>query len=297
MKHLLRCAGLLLAALAPACSPPRPAIPSAAAQLDALTRDFDTWYRYTAARVPLARDYRPRGVDGQPLPKKAFLQQLAAGQVLALRNGPDGPVPVYQLFPYAGNHAPAVRATSRQRADEALRNLAWEGHPLPAFRWRDLRGRVYTPASTRGRVVVVKCWYTSCVACVDEFAAVNALADRYPQVLFVSLARNEAHVLRTFLKERAVKFAVVPAGKAYLADTLGVFEYPTHFLLGPDGTIARVTNRASDLAVALAQHVPLASRSRRPGPAAGRALGRGEAPRKGPFAPFPVSSPFLNQRP
>jgi peroxiredoxin len=258
MKHLLLATGLLLTALAPGCSSPSPPRPTAA-QVEALTKDFDTWYRYTYAQVLLARDYLPRDVEGQPLAKQAFLQQLATGRVLALRTGFEQQVPVYQLCAFPGGHDPAIRATSKQLAQEALRNYTWEGQPFPAFRWTDLQGVPYTSANTRGKVVVVKCWYTSCIACVDEFAAIDALVAHYrpqPQVLVVSLALNQAQTLRPFLQQRPVQFAVIPTTKSFLSDTLGVFEYPTHFLLGPDGKIVKVTNRASDLAVALAKEVP-----------------------------------------
>ena len=256
MKNLLLVTGLLLAGCSPSAGP---AIPDTAAQVKALTQDFATWYRYTYARILLARDFQPRGVDGRELPKKVFLQQLATGRVLALRNGFDHQQPVYQLCAYPGGHDLAIRTTSQQLATEALRNYAWEGQRLPNFAWRDLNGVTYTPASTRGKILVLKCWYTSCISCVDEFPAINALVERYrqqPQVLFVSLAMNEATSLRTFLRGRAVKFAVIPASKAYLTDSLGVLEYPTHFIIGPTGKILKATNRASDLAVALAKEVP-----------------------------------------
>ena len=262
MKQLLLGIGLLVVELVTGCSSSEsPPIPGTAAQVEALTKDFDTWYRYTYARVLLARDYQARDVDGQFMLKKAFLQQLATGQVLALRNGTDHQEPVYQLCAYSGGHDPAIHATSKQLAEEALRNYAWEGQTLSTFSWQDLAGVKYISANTRGKIVVVECWYTSCVACVDEFAAINALVDRYrqhPQVLVVNLTMNEAKSLRTFLQDRAVKFAVIPTSKVYLVDTLGVLEYPTHFIIGPDGKIAKVTNRASDLAVALAKEVPLA---------------------------------------
>jgi peroxiredoxin len=261
MKHRLLALGLLLVGFAPGCSPaesPLPPGPVAAARVAALTKDFNTWYRYTYYGVLLARDYQARDLNGQPLPKKAFLRQLATGRALALRTGTDRQQPVYQLYAYPGGPDPALRSTSQQLAEEALRNDAWEGQALPAFAWQDLNGVAYTPASTRGKIVVLTCWFTNCGACVDEFPATNALVAHYrqhPEVLFVSLALNEAQTLRAFLKGRTVKFAVVPSRKAYLTDTLGVFEYPTHFIIGRDGKIAKVTNRASDLAVALAKEV------------------------------------------
>ncbi|WP_216689838.1 TlpA family protein disulfide reductase [Hymenobacter siberiensis] len=209
MKHLLLAAALLLAGLVPGCSPAeRPLPPGAlAAQVEALTKDFDTWWRNTYAYVLLARDYQPRDVDGRPVPKPDFLRQLATGRVLALRTGTARGEPVYQLCAYPGSPDPAIRSTSKQLAEEALRNDAREGQALPAFAWRDLNGGAYIPTSTRGKILVLKCWYTNCVACVDEMPATNALVERYrqrPDVLFVSLAKNEAQQPRPFLKGHPV---------------------------------------------------------------------------------------------
>lgn len=145
---------------------------------------------------------------------------------------------------------------SQQLAEEELGNFARTGQPLPAFDWVDLQGGRYTPETTRGKLVVLKCWYIGCLACVDEFPAVNASVDKYranPNVLFVSLAMDPALALRAFLQHQSVQFAVVPASKAYLTDSLKLRAYPTHFLIGRDGKIAKVTTRASDLAFALTQ--------------------------------------------
>jgi peroxiredoxin len=178
--------------------------------------------------------------------------------VLALANGTDHQQPIYQLCVFPGGHDPAIRATSKQLAEEELSNYNREGQPLPDFHFVDLNGVTYTEASTKGKIVVLKFWYIGCIACVEEFPAINALVAQYqqnPDVLFVSLAMNEAKSLRHFLRGREVKFAVVPARKSYLIDTLQVLQYPTHFILGRDGKIAKATTRASDLAVALQKEV------------------------------------------
>lgn len=260
MKYSLLAAELLVG-LASSCSgPENPAAASsiAPAQVEALTRDFDNWYRYTYHGILLSRDFKALDTIGQPLSKKDFLHQLSTGRVLAVHVGTDQQRPIYQLGVFPGGHDPAIQATSKQLAAEELSNYNREGQLLPVFKFVDLNGVAYTSASTKGKVLVVKCWYTSCIACVDEFPAINALVDKYQSnqdVRFVSLAMNDAKRLRTFLKGREVKFAVVPASKAYLTDTLRVISYPTHFIIGRDGKIAKITTRANDLAVALAKEV------------------------------------------
>jgi peroxiredoxin len=230
------------------------------AKVAALTKDFATWYRYAYYHLLLSRDFKALDTDGQPIPKSAFLRQLATGRVLALVNRTQ-PQPIYQLCAYPDNvdDDPAIRATSKQLAQMELSNYNREGERLPDFKFVDLKGGTYTQASTRGKIVVLKCWYIGCSACVEEFPAINALVDNYahrPDVVFISLAMNQAPRLREFLPGREVKFAVVPARPSYLVDTLQVLQYPTHVILGRDGQIAKVTNRASDLAVALQQVVP-----------------------------------------
>ncbi|AMR28903.1 hypothetical protein A0257_18565 [Hymenobacter psoromatis] len=228
------------------------------AKVEVLTKSFDNWYRYTYYNVLLSRDFKGLDTAGQLLSKRAFLSQLVTGKVLALALGTDHKQPVYQLGSYPGNSDPAIRTTSKQLAEEELSNYNREGQRMPDYKFVDLNGVTYTQASTKGKIVVLKFWYIGCIACVDEFPEINALVDKYQQnkdVLFVSLAMNEAKSLRKFLKGQEVKFSVVPASKSYLVDTLQVREYPTHFILGRDGRIAKVTTKASDLAVALQKEI------------------------------------------
>jgi peroxiredoxin len=252
----------LLVGLATSCTPhPKPEQAIAPAKVAALTKNFDRWYTYAYYNVILARDFKALDTLGQPLTKLAFLRRLATGRVLALVNGYAHQQPIYQLCALPSECDAAIGRTSQQMAEAELRNFVRTGQPLPAFDFVDLQGVRYMPATTRGKVLVLKAWYIGCFACVDEFPAVNALVDKYrsnPDVVFISLAMNQAPDLRSFLKDRPVKFAVVPASKAYLDDSLKLVEYPTHLIVGRDGRIVKVTNRASDLAFALTHLLPAA---------------------------------------
>jgi peroxiredoxin len=128
------------------------------------------------------------------------------------------------------------------------------GQPLPDFRFTDLAGKTYSPATTRGKVLVLKCWFISCVGCVKEFPEVNALAAKYQsnkQVLFISLAYDEAAPLRRFLQRKPLRYAVVPQMMAYMQEHLKVNGYPTHVVVGRDGRIAYMTNTASYVEAAI----------------------------------------------
>lgn len=91
MKALLLATGLLSLALgAPAQTP----VARTPTQVQALTKDYATWYRYVYQQAPLARDFKPLDRAGNLLTRKAFLQQLLRGNVLAFSNGREQRRPV-----------------------------------------------------------------------------------------------------------------------------------------------------------------------------------------------------------
>jgi peroxiredoxin len=236
---------LIVQAPAPTALPP--------VRVAALTKDFDTWYRYTYYNVPLSRDFTALDTNSQPLSKKAFLRHLIRGKVLALLNGIEHHRPVYQLYPYVGQH-PQIKTISQQLAQEELLYVDQQGKPLPAFHFTDLQGKTYTPATTKGKVLVLKCWFISCVACVKEFSQVNALATRYQynkDVLFISLANDEPAKLRKFMQRHQLHYAVIPGSEEYTEQKLHIQGYPTHLVVGRDGKIAHMTNSVGYLASAI----------------------------------------------
>lgn len=223
------------------------------AKLEEITKNFDTWYRYTYYNVPLSRDFKALAISGQMLTKKAFLRQLATGKVLALVSGSEHNRPVYQLYTYAGKLA-QIRRVSQQFAEEELIYLDRAGKPMPAFRFTDLQGKIYTPATTRGKVLVLKCWFIGCVGCVKEFPEVNALATRYQtnkDVIFISLTTDKAAALRVFLQRKPLNYAVIPDSKKYIEQKLQINGYPTHLVIGRNGKITHVTNSVGYLASAI----------------------------------------------
>lgn len=103
-------------------------------------------------------------------------------------------------------------------------------------------------------MLVLKCWFIGCVACVKEFPAVNALAARYQNnkdVLFISLANDKADRLRDFLQGNPLTYAVIPESRAYTQQRLQIRGYPTHLVVGRDGKIAHVTNSVGYLPSAI----------------------------------------------
>jgi thiol-disulfide isomerase/thioredoxin len=53
------------------------------------------------------------------------------------------------------------------------------GKPFPVFSFKDLDDNLITNENLKGKIVVVKCWFIHCVACIAEFPEVNKMAMKY----------------------------------------------------------------------------------------------------------------------
>lgn len=233
----------------------------------AYLKDFQTWDTYRHYNIRLGLDFKGLDVNGRVLGKADFLKRLATSQFVAFKTGLQGDVPTYQLHPLSPAQT-EIGNSMQQLARSELTRYKREGQPLPAFTFTDLSGKNYTPANTKGKILVLKCWYINCVACVQEFPAVNQVVEDYrnqPEVLFVSLAFDSKDKLAAFLRKWDLRYAVVPAAREYLEKQLQIHEFPTHLLIGPTGKMVKVTTSIADLLPALRQQVQALHTTAKPG--------------------------------
>jgi peroxiredoxin len=221
-------------------------------------KDMITWLRYSEKHLRLSEEFRATDSSGSVLSKASFLQQLATGAFLPLRLQAGDASFAYQLYRLPPHADKDIRSTISALAKDAYDQYLWEGKKLPPFRFTDLDGRTYTPDNTKGKILVLKCWFIHCVRCVQEMPALNKLVDRYKNrddVLFISLATDEGVKLRDFLKKRDFTYAVVPEAEAYITNALQVSAYPTHLLVSREGTVSKVVTTEEEIAVALDREV------------------------------------------
>jgi peroxiredoxin len=129
-----------------------------------------------------------------------------------------------------------------------------EGKPLPKFRFVDLKGNIYTPENTKGKIVVLKTWYIGCIPCAAEMPQLNKLTEKYKNrkdILFVSIAPNTKPDLETFLKDHPFKYAVASTGKKYLSDSLKVVGYPAHWVINKQGVVVNMSYDKDEMIRAL----------------------------------------------
>lgn len=125
-----------------------------------------------------------------------------------------------------------------------------EGQQIPEFNFTDLNGNKYNTTTTKGKILLLKCWFINCIACVKEFPECNKLVDDYKDrndVLFISLASDTRNELKKFLNTKVFKYAVIPQMDNYMTNQLNINMYPTHLLVGRTGKIIKVANSVEEL--------------------------------------------------
>jgi thiol-disulfide isomerase/thioredoxin len=220
-----------------------------ATDVAALQRSYPDWYRYTYYNIHLAQDFVGLDADSSVVEKPEFLAKLTDGNYIPIKVASRNGTPYYRLYRLESQQS-SIQSTIRQLAGYEIANTAMEGNPLPAYGFTDLEGKRYDPTTTRNKVLVLKCWFIGCVACVEEFPELNQLVEKYrahPDVAFVSLAMDSPPLLRAFLTRKPFGYAVVPNMEKYMENSLGIRMYPTHILVDRAGTIVKVTNSVEDL--------------------------------------------------
>jgi peroxiredoxin len=214
-----------------------------------ILKDFMTWYTYSYNNIRLAQDFIGLDTDSSILNKNAFLNRLATGNFVAFKIIIRDDLPIYKLYKLSKTNADIQNAI-KQMASNEISHYKMEGKELPDYDFKDLNGNSYNKTTTKGKTLVIKCWFIHCVACVKEFPELNKLVDKYKDrddILFISLAMDSKQDLISFLNKRHFNYAVVPDKEEYMSKRLGITEYPTHILVDKNEKIIKVVNTVSDL--------------------------------------------------
>jgi peroxiredoxin len=214
-----------------------------------ILKDFITWYNYNYYNIHLAQDFIALDTNFTVLNKTQFLSKLITGKFLAIKTAVKNSIPTYTLFNLNSKHAD-IAATVMQSASSEISNYKMEGQKLPDFNFTDLNGGVYNEATTKGKIIILKCWFIHCKVCVQEFPELNQLVNEYKKntnIIFLSLASDNKNDLINFVKKKPFNYAVVPNSDKYMTQSLGVQLYPTHLFVDQNGTIQKVVNSADDL--------------------------------------------------
>lgn len=231
---------------------------NAASNPEAITKNVMSFLVYQRDHLRLAEHFSPFDSQLQPISKGQFLKALTTGQYLPLRLDPKNGIARYRLYKLSHTTSQDVKQVIVQTAENYLNHYRLEGQQFPPFRYVDLDGRVYTPESTRGKVLVLNSWFIKCQSCNEEMPLLNDLTDLYKNrndILFVGIAFDSKEALRSFLERKTFKYAIASVKQSYIEQTLHSNMYPTHWLIDKKGVIVKVVNAPAELAVALNEEV------------------------------------------
>ena len=172
-------------------------------------------------------------VDGSVLSRKVFRSKLQTKQFVV----GDAQISNSIITSISLRPAPAPDSVRTQ----AISPVRTYSTPAPTFTLTDINGQSYDLATLRGKVVVVNFWFIKCAPCQQEMPALKQLTVEYranPDVVFISLAREDADRLRRYVANKGdFGFAVLPLPQP-LAKEFGITGYPTTAVIDKSGRYA-----------------------------------------------------------
>lgn len=221
-----------------------------AVEVEITEKDFMKWWSYFSDEIKLNRDFVPLNTALEQIEKKAFLKKLVTGNYIPISIKSEDKIVFYKLKKLSADANPSIRTTIKNQAAIAFNNFKMENKAFPEFNFEDLNGIQYNNENTKGKVLIMKCWFINCKACVEEFGELNNFNDQHKNqndLVFLSLALDGKNELIPFLKKKAFKYAVIPNQGDFLNNILKVKVYPIHFIIDKNGTIKKVVNDANEL--------------------------------------------------
>jgi len=219
-----------------------------------LQDDFINWWNYQSNTIRLAGNYIPLNQESEKISKEEFLIELTSGKFIPIQLISQDNTHHYQLFPINEKAPISISQTIKSNAITELKFYKMEGVAFPNFNWTDLQGNTYTNNTTKGKILVIKCWFINCYACIKEFPDLNALVETYStrkDIKFISLALDEEEELNNFLKKNKFNYQVVPDQSDFLKHDLNIRYYPTHFIIDKKGKVLKVVTNFEDLEEAM----------------------------------------------
>ncbi|TDQ30273.1 TlpA family protein disulfide reductase [Tenacibaculum caenipelagi] len=222
--------------------------PTTSVAVKDIQKSFDNWEAYTKENIDLMSTFIPLDEKSVKIEKGIFLTLLRTGAYIPVKSEKEGKVQ-YQLTNIEDSADPKIKKSITSKASIAHQYFRMEGKKLPEYSFIDLDGKTHNKADTKGKLLVLKCWFITCKVCVEEFPELNELVDKYKDdnIEFVSLAFDKKDELIEFLKTKEFKYPTIPEQKEYMAKKLKVKQYPTHLIVDSNGVIIKMVNNVKTL--------------------------------------------------
>ena len=131
--------------------------------------------------------------------------------------------------------------------DEAWKKK-WIGQQLPNFSMKTSQGEKVTNKDLKGKLAVFNFWFIGCKPCVREMPELNKIVEKYSNndkiVFLAPNGEDTKEKLTAFTAKRSFKYEVLADAKAF-NETLGVYSFPSNFIVDENGIIQEVVMGAS----------------------------------------------------
>lgn len=218
-----------------------------------LEADKMAWWIYHKKHIILSTEFNPLDTEGKDISKQAFLEKLDTGDFIALEVTDEAGNNYYQLRPLSEDAEQSISGTVEVDAYVALQHFLQEGKDFPAFEFNDLDGNQFSQEDLIGKTIFLKTWFIACAPCIKEMPDLNAMVEAYrnrEDVIFISLALDKPDALKKFLTKRQFDYKIVAEQSDYILENLVNLAYPTHYIIGPDGKVKKITSNFEELDLA-----------------------------------------------
>ena len=215
-----------------------------------ILKDNNSFYNYISENLyALTRKYKSFDAGGTAISKLNFLRELTTGKYLFLQTGTENK-PEFKLYLLNKKMQATYGDIVSAYTLNIYKDYKWVGRKFPAFNFTDINEKRYSNTSIKGKVLVLKCWYLHCGACVKEIPELNEMVTGYKNrgdIVFISLLMDDAAKTKAFMKGHTFNYAHVPGQWGFMNKKLNVTEFPTHFVVNKQGVIVNVVDNAQEL--------------------------------------------------
>ena len=219
-----------------------------------ILKSFKTWWNYNAMQIVLSSDFNAIDDNSQKISKKIFLQKLKTGHFIPIKLLSNDSANIYQLYKLQQDDSKEIERTIKQIAAKEYGFFEKEGTSFPEYNFTDIEGKLFNKETTKGKYLILKCWFIRCYACVEEMPELNKIVEKYKSrndLSFVSLALDSKKQLQKFRTKREFKYAIVPNQEKFIINKLNIQEFPAHIIVDKNGKIVKIVNSQKELELQL----------------------------------------------
>jgi thiol-disulfide isomerase/thioredoxin len=214
-----------------------------------ILKDFNNFWSYYNKYVKFSDDFVGIDTTSKIIDRKEFFRKLSTGMYLPLKIV-KGKLQMYQLYKLDTLANNDIFSTLKQMGQEQYKYCKMENSPLPKFDFIDLSGNLYNSESTKGKIVIIKCWFIKCQKCEEEQPALNNLITKNKNrsdIVFLSLAYDSENDLKKFISKTTFNCIVIPNQKYYLQNILDIDVSPTYIIINKKGMIKRIVKSYDEM--------------------------------------------------